>query len=318
MHASAADSWLTLQVLRENRLRVHLPNDRCTVGWKSPGHPGVQTWAGDPWPRQWRLFMETGMQKTATVGQFDIARLIFSYLWRLFGTSSNICLGLDVVTVQLHNSTQEQAEIHDGNIYLWTNKSDQSLSKYEWMTLGPHTAADYDHYKWNNINPPSQQRILCSLPTTNPRENWTCDHKQGEPSAMWQKNQECCKRQAPFPRKPPNCPIFQWNQSIYPLFCCPCLSVLLWPVQIYYTIMQCCAVCCLCSHSLIWHITTPPNLSVFLVCLCSELQVSHTFNDYGPGISYISFEHGGQDTKFWDGWFGVRVTGSSVTVEVWT
>ncbi|TNM89257.1 F-box only protein 2 [Takifugu flavidus] len=49
---------------------------------------------------------------------------------------------------------------------------------------------------------------------------------------------------------------------------------------------------------------------------CSWRQVSHTFTDYGPGLSYISFEHGGQDTKFWDGWFGVRVTGSSVTVEV--
>lgn len=47
-----------------------------------------------------------------------------------------------------------------------------------------------------------------------------------------------------------------------------------------------------------------------------ELQVSHTFSNYGPGMSHISFEHGGQDTKFWDGWFGVRVTGSSVIVEV--
>lgn len=64
------------------------------------------------------------------------------------------------------------------------------------------------------------------------------------------------------------------------------------------------------------HFSTPPELSVFPVCLCFELQVSHTFTDYGPGLSYISFEHGGQDTKFWDGWFGVRVTGSSVMVEV--
>lgn len=49
-----------------------------------------------------------------------------------------------------------------------------------------------------------------------------------------------------------------------------------------------------------------------------ELQIRHTFLDYGPGMRFISFEHGGQDTKFWDGWFGVRVTGSSVTLEVWT
>ncbi|XP_030633717.1 F-box only protein 2 [Chanos chanos] len=49
---------------------------------------------------------------------------------------------------------------------------------------------------------------------------------------------------------------------------------------------------------------------------CSWRQVSHTFTDYGPGLRYISFEHGGQDTKYWDGWFGVRVTGSSVTVDL--
>lgn len=69
--------------------------------------------------------------------------------------------------------------------------------------------------------------------------------------------------------------------------------------------------------------TVPPDTfqsTSWFVCLpylCFQLQVSHTFTDYGPGLSYVSFEHGGQDTKFWDGWFGVRVTGSSVTVEVW-
>ncbi|KAM8916499.1 F-box only protein 2 isoform 1-T2 [Spinachia spinachia] len=49
---------------------------------------------------------------------------------------------------------------------------------------------------------------------------------------------------------------------------------------------------------------------------CSWKQVSHTFTDYGPGMRFITFEHGGQDTKYWDGWFGVRVTASSVTVDV--
>ncbi|XP_075997323.1 F-box only protein 2 isoform X2 [Genypterus blacodes] len=49
---------------------------------------------------------------------------------------------------------------------------------------------------------------------------------------------------------------------------------------------------------------------------CSWKQVTHSFSGYGPGVRFISFEHGGQDTNFWDGWFGVRVTGSSVTVEV--
>ncbi|KAM9758753.1 F-box only protein 2 isoform 1-T1 [Menidia menidia] len=48
---------------------------------------------------------------------------------------------------------------------------------------------------------------------------------------------------------------------------------------------------------------------------CSWKQVSHTFSDYGPGMRFVCFEHGGQDSKFWDGWFGVRVTGSSVTIE---
>ncbi|XP_014900662.1 F-box only protein 2 [Poecilia latipinna] len=49
---------------------------------------------------------------------------------------------------------------------------------------------------------------------------------------------------------------------------------------------------------------------------CSWRQVTHTFSDYGPGMRFISFEHGGCDTSYWEGWFGVRVTGSSVTVEV--
>uniref|UniRef100_A0A3P8ZNT8 FBA domain-containing protein n=1 Tax=Esox lucius TaxID=8010 RepID=A0A3P8ZNT8_ESOLU len=44
-------------------------------------------------------------------------------------------------------------------------------------------------------------------------------------------------------------------------------------------------------------------------------QVSHTFSDYGPGLRFISFEHGGKDTKWWKGHYGVRVTGSSVTIE---
>ncbi|XP_036415806.1 F-box only protein 2 [Colossoma macropomum] len=49
---------------------------------------------------------------------------------------------------------------------------------------------------------------------------------------------------------------------------------------------------------------------------CSWREISHTFFEYGPGLRFITFEHGGQDTKFWDGWFGVRVTGSSITIEL--
>lgn len=60
------------------------------------------------------------------------------------------------------------------------------------------------------------------------------------------------------------------------------------------------------------------HLTVHITVVFSlfEFQVSHKFSEYGSGLRYISFEHGGQDSKFWDGWFGVRVTGSSVTVDV--
>ncbi|XP_063799952.1 F-box only protein 6-like isoform X2 [Pseudophryne corroboree] len=44
-------------------------------------------------------------------------------------------------------------------------------------------------------------------------------------------------------------------------------------------------------------------------------QVEHTFSSYGPGVRYVHFQHGGQDTQFWAGWFGIRVTNSSVMVD---
>ncbi|XP_063799955.1 F-box only protein 2-like isoform X2 [Pseudophryne corroboree] len=44
-------------------------------------------------------------------------------------------------------------------------------------------------------------------------------------------------------------------------------------------------------------------------------QVTHTFSKYGPGVRFIHFKHGGQDSVFWKGWYGVRVTNSSVTIE---
>uniref|UniRef100_A0AAV2M3G4 FBA domain-containing protein n=1 Tax=Knipowitschia caucasica TaxID=637954 RepID=A0AAV2M3G4_KNICA len=44
-------------------------------------------------------------------------------------------------------------------------------------------------------------------------------------------------------------------------------------------------------------------------------EISHSFTEYGPGLRFICFEHGGQDTSYWDGWFGVRVTSSSVTID---
>jgi F-box protein 2 len=49
--------------------------------------------------------------------------------------------------------------------------------------------------------------------------------------------------------------------------------------------------------------------------LSSPTQISHTFTDYGPGVRFVRFEHGGQDSVYWKGWFGARVTNSSVWVE---
>ncbi|XP_040286333.1 F-box only protein 6-like [Bufo bufo] len=43
-------------------------------------------------------------------------------------------------------------------------------------------------------------------------------------------------------------------------------------------------------------------------------QIEHTFRKYGPGVRYVYFEHGGNDTQFWAGWYGIRVTNSSVTI----
>ncbi|XP_063292213.1 F-box only protein 6-like [Pelobates fuscus] len=44
-------------------------------------------------------------------------------------------------------------------------------------------------------------------------------------------------------------------------------------------------------------------------------EMTHTFRDYGEGVRYIYFQHGGKDTQFWAGWYGVRVTNSSVTIQ---
>lgn len=43
-------------------------------------------------------------------------------------------------------------------------------------------------------------------------------------------------------------------------------------------------------------------------------QMIHVFRDYGPGVRYIHFRHGGKDTQFWAGWYGIRVTDSSVEI----
>lgn len=43
-------------------------------------------------------------------------------------------------------------------------------------------------------------------------------------------------------------------------------------------------------------------------------EVSHTFSDYPPGVRHIVFQHGGKDTQYWAGWYGPRVTNSSIII----
>lgn len=44
------------------------------------------------------------------------------------------------------------------------------------------------------------------------------------------------------------------------------------------------------------------------------IPMTHAFQNYGPGVRYIRFCHGGKDGKFWKGWYGVRITESSVEI----
>ncbi|XP_074499701.1 F-box only protein 6-like [Sebastes fasciatus] len=43
-------------------------------------------------------------------------------------------------------------------------------------------------------------------------------------------------------------------------------------------------------------------------------QMTHVFQNYGPGVRYIRFIHGGKDTQFWAGWYGIRLTDSCVEI----
>ncbi|XP_068935347.1 F-box only protein 44-like isoform X1 [Petaurus breviceps papuanus] len=43
-------------------------------------------------------------------------------------------------------------------------------------------------------------------------------------------------------------------------------------------------------------------------------EVSYTFSNYPPKVCYIHFQHGGRDTQFWAGWYGPKVTNSSITI----
>ncbi|XP_037629248.1 F-box only protein 44-like isoform X1 [Sebastes umbrosus] len=43
-------------------------------------------------------------------------------------------------------------------------------------------------------------------------------------------------------------------------------------------------------------------------------QMTHVFHNYGPGVRYICFIHGGRDSLFWAGWYGIRLTDSCVEI----
>ncbi|XP_065142204.1 F-box only protein 44-like [Paramisgurnus dabryanus] len=43
-------------------------------------------------------------------------------------------------------------------------------------------------------------------------------------------------------------------------------------------------------------------------------QMTHVFKNYGPGVRFIRFTHGGKDTKSWAGWYGIRVINSNVEI----
>lgn len=43
-------------------------------------------------------------------------------------------------------------------------------------------------------------------------------------------------------------------------------------------------------------------------------KVKHVFKDYPSGVRFVDFRHGGKDSKFWAGHFGVKMTKSAVLV----
>lgn len=58
----------------------------------------------------------------------------------------------------------------------------------------------------------------------------------------------------------------------------------------------------------------PPPVTIHQWNDAAWTEVSHTFSDYPPGVRHIFFQHGGKDTQFWAGWYGPRVTNSSIII----
>uniref|UniRef100_A0A1B6KWT8 F-box domain-containing protein n=1 Tax=Graphocephala atropunctata TaxID=36148 RepID=A0A1B6KWT8_9HEMI len=45
-------------------------------------------------------------------------------------------------------------------------------------------------------------------------------------------------------------------------------------------------------------------------------QILHTFKNYGPGVRFILFRHGGRDTQYWAGHYGSKMAGGSVIARI--
>ncbi|XP_074074552.1 F-box only protein 44-like [Macrotis lagotis] len=58
----------------------------------------------------------------------------------------------------------------------------------------------------------------------------------------------------------------------------------------------------------------PPEVKIEQWSDAEWREVSHIFSNYPPGVRYIRFQHGGSDTQGWAGWYGPRVTNSSITI----
>ncbi|XP_046939588.1 F-box only protein 6 isoform X1 [Lynx rufus] len=58
----------------------------------------------------------------------------------------------------------------------------------------------------------------------------------------------------------------------------------------------------------------PPPVTIDQWNNAKWTEVSYTFSDYPPGVRHILFQHGGKDTQFWAGWYGPRVTNSSIVI----
>ncbi|XP_012577656.1 PREDICTED: F-box only protein 6 isoform X2 [Condylura cristata] len=81
---------------------------------------------------------------------------------------------------------------------------------------------------------------------------------------------------------------------------------------------------CGCTYCIRVHLTSanyivlasfePPPVTIEQWSDARWREVSHTFSDYPPGVRYILFQHGGHDTQFWAGWYGPRVTNSSIII----